>query len=184
MIKKLLLTASEGDPKLADKASFREAYAALGAMADVGALRDQAARLYHDPKIQALAGDKLDWYLAHPAAAVEKLRELERTGELPAQLAYDARLCFEEPAAWVPRRRPLSRRLLCLSVCCCRGRARARLISKGSTGRLSDTALIQRGALGPLTAAEEGRLTELAGERAVAEGAITNDQLQEEIDNG
>jgi hypothetical protein len=38
--------------------------------------------------------------------------------------------------------------------------------------------------LGPLTAAEEGRLTELAGERAVAEGAITNDQLQEEIDNG
>jgi hypothetical protein len=166
VIAKLLLTASEGDPALADKASYREAYAALGEMADIGALRDRASALYHNAKIQNLAGDRLDWFLAHPAAALERLKQLERSGELPEKLAYDVQLCFEEAkgfgaaeeAAVAPSAVPVG---------AAAEAERARLISKSATGRLS--------------AAEEARLTAIYEARVASDDRAAAGQAGEEL---
>ena len=72
---KLLLswfvTAADFDRRGADTPAFREAHAALHELITVEGLRDRAAALYHDPRIQNLAGDKLAWYLDHPAVAME-----------------------------------------------------------------------------------------------------------------
>jgi hypothetical protein len=89
VIRELLVAAATADPGLADNEAFATAHANLTQVTEARDLRDQVARLYHDPEIRAAAGDKLDWYFAHPRDAYAALLDASASGSIK-QVAYDA----------------------------------------------------------------------------------------------
>jgi hypothetical protein len=89
VIRELFTAAATADPGLADSEAFNMAYANLGQVSEARGLRDQVARLYHDPEIRAAAGDKLDWYFQHPRDAYAALLDASASGAIK-QVAYDA----------------------------------------------------------------------------------------------
>jgi hypothetical protein len=89
VIRELFTAAATADPGLADSEAFNMAYANLGQVSEARGLRDQVARLYHDPEIRAAAGDKLDWYFAHPRDAYAALLDASASGSIK-QVAHDA----------------------------------------------------------------------------------------------
>jgi hypothetical protein len=92
-LREYLLAAAEGDPNLANTEPFRAAYGALHEVAQVRELRDKVAALYHNPKVQLAAGDKLDWYMAHPSAAYEALMSNPKLAvDLGADLVQEVKL--------------------------------------------------------------------------------------------
>jgi hypothetical protein len=89
VIASLLVAAATADPRFADNEAFATAYASLSQVNEARDLRDQVARLYHDPEIRAAAGDKLDWYFAHPRDAYAALLDASASGSIK-QVAHDA----------------------------------------------------------------------------------------------
>jgi hypothetical protein len=75
----LLGVAASVDGRLADSQAFRAAIAASAEQQQTDDLHARAAAIYHDPKIQELAGDRLAYYWQHPKAAYDKLIELSAT---------------------------------------------------------------------------------------------------------
>jgi hypothetical protein len=89
VIRELFTAAATADPGLADSEAFSMAYANLAQVSEARDLRDSVARLYHEPEIRAAAGDKLDWYFAHPRDAYAALLDASASGSIK-QVAYDA----------------------------------------------------------------------------------------------
>ena len=73
-----LSAAATLDKKGAQRASFGELSEAVDKWQAAQDLSDRAVQLYHDPKVIALAGDKRDYYLAHPEEAYAALIVLEK----------------------------------------------------------------------------------------------------------
>lgn len=86
MIRQFLVISANGDPKFGASAACLEAFGALEAYERADNLTREIAAIYHDPKVQLAAGDKLDWYWAHPAAAKQALLEMGAANALPDHL--------------------------------------------------------------------------------------------------
>src|SRR5256885_2832853 len=75
------MSAAAGlDPKGAGRPEFQEALGAVQKWQAAQDLSDRAVQLYHDPKVIALAGDKRDYYIAHPEEAYAALIANAGTG--------------------------------------------------------------------------------------------------------
>lgn len=87
-----LTTAAAHDPNGARGEGYKQAYAAVHKWREAQAIADKVARLYHDPRIRAAAGDKLDWYWEHPTEAIKALHDLadSNPGLLGERLLDDA----------------------------------------------------------------------------------------------
>jgi hypothetical protein len=98
VIASLLVAAATADPGLADNEAFATAHASLSQVNEARDLRDQVARLYHDPELRRLAGDRLDFYMANPADAYQKLLEVSASANSnrERQAIHDAMLAAQE----------------------------------------------------------------------------------------
>jgi hypothetical protein len=85
-LRRLLIAVAEGHP-VSQSPAYKAAHAALAQVEETRALQDKIGELYHDAKIQRAAGDKgIDWYLAHPEAIKEALRDPKIADMLGANL--------------------------------------------------------------------------------------------------
>ena len=85
-LRRLLVACAEGLP-LANSEAYRAAHSALVQVEEARALRDKIGALYHDPKVQRAAADRgIDWYLQHPEAIKEALRDPKIADMLGANL--------------------------------------------------------------------------------------------------
>jgi hypothetical protein len=87
VILKLLISAAEGDPSLADAASFCEAHGALTALQGARDLGNRASAMFHHPKIRAEFSEaELAEAWRNPGAAYAKLVGRSAAGRMPAHL--------------------------------------------------------------------------------------------------
>src|SRR6202043_378965 len=87
VIRSFLTTAANGDPSFADDPAYHAAHASLAELQGARDLRDEVARLYHDPKIRAEFGEaRVEAALRDPATAYRDLIQRSATGGLSASL--------------------------------------------------------------------------------------------------
>jgi hypothetical protein len=96
VIRSFLVTAAEGWPEFADSAAYHSAHSALAELQQTRDLRDEVARLYHDPKIRAEFGDaRVEAAFKNPAVAREELRALSVSGKLSKEADQALNLIYE-----------------------------------------------------------------------------------------
>jgi hypothetical protein len=224
-LRALLTAAAEQDPKFSDSAAYHAAHSALAELQQTRDLRDEVARLYHDPKIRAEFGDaRVEAAWRDPAAAYHELIQQSAAGGLSPELdraldvigevrQFASEHGIAEP---VPAEVPLPTNagkaegelaaLRTKSVSGTLTKAEdARLtklyearIAREDTGAVEELAahrkalgipakpageferLIGKSVGGALTPAEDSRLNQLSGERAIEQGLVTQDDLDAE----
>jgi hypothetical protein len=163
-LREYLLAAAEGDPNLANTEPFRAAYGALHEVAQVRELRDKVAALYHNPKVQLAAGDKLDWYMAHPSAAYEALMSDPKLAvELGADLVQEVKLAALGARDFAAEHGIVEPAVAAKAIPTDPGKASSEyqdLIKKSVTGKLTDE--------------ETARLHALAGGQVERDAAVEN----------
>lgn len=208
VIRSILSSAAAGDPRFADSEAYATAHGALYEWQRAEDLSRRVSEIYHDPAVQLAAGDKLDWYWAHPAAAKEKLTQMAASGSLPPALhraldvVYEAQEFASENGIAEPAiaAKPLpanpdaeiadlvakprltvaeDQRLDQLYAMRLEREERA-----GATVATPKTPgefeRLAKKSLHGLTADEERRLDELAGARAIASGQVDRDDIEAE----
>src|SRR6202043_319552 len=87
VIRSFLTTAANGDPSFADDPAYHAAHASLAELQGARDLRDEVARLYHDPKIRAEFGEaRVEAAFRDPATAYRELIQRSATGGLSPSL--------------------------------------------------------------------------------------------------
>src|SRR3982074_2378658 len=68
-----LAAAAGMDPVGARREPYLELRGALSELPAARGLVDRVGSIYNNPTVQRLAGDRLDWFMAHPSAAYDEL---------------------------------------------------------------------------------------------------------------
>ena len=225
VVRSFLTGVAEVWPEFADSAPYASAHSALHELEQARGLRDEVARLYHDPKIRAEFGEaRVEAAFRDPATAYRELIQRSATGGLSPSLdrALDVigevrQFQSEHGIAEAPRTEapiPGDVGKAEAEIKALRGKSIDGTLTKAEDARLTQLyearvaredsgaaaeiaahakalglrdrpageyhSLIDKSLAGKLSPAENDRLNQLSGERAIEQGLVTQDDLDAE----